>query len=222
MFYDTTENKHGLRHDPFKAIMVPRPIGWISTVSKAGIANIGPYSFFNAIGEKPAYVVFSSSGMKDSLRNVEETGEFCCSLATWDLRNEMNTTSAAVPYGVDEFPLAGLTVKASKLVKPPHVKESPAALECVLWKTLELPGMPGKPSSNTIVIGRVVGIHIDDKFVKDGMVDTGAMRPIARLGYMDYGVINPENVFTILRPEVQPDGSVYTPPLEGKWDGQYR
>ncbi|MBS0243338.1 MAG: flavin reductase family protein [Proteobacteria bacterium] len=222
MFYETAENKHGLKHDPFKALVVPRPIGWVSTVSKAGICNIAPYSFFNAVGERPAYLIWSSAGVKDSLRNVRETGEFVCSLATWDLRYEMNATSAAVPYGVDEFPIAGLTAQASRLVKPPRVKESPAAFECKLWKEIELPGLPGKPSSYTVVIGQVVGIYIADQFVKDGLVDTGAMRPIARLGYMDYGVLNPENVFSINRPEVGEDGKVTNMRPEGSFDGKYR
>lgn len=222
MFYDAIENKHGLKHDPFKALIVPRPIGWVSTVSKAGVANIAPYSFFNAMGEKPHYVVFSSAGLKDSLQNINETGEFVCSLANWDLRFEMNTTSATVPYGVDEFPLAGLTAAPCKLVKPPRVKEAPAAFECKLWKTFDLPGeTPDAPSRNTMVVGRVIGIHIDDRFVKDGIVDTGAMRPISRLGYMDYGVLNPENVFTINRPEVV-DGKLVNARPEGAFDGKYR
>lgn len=222
MFYDTLANKHGLKHDPFKALIVPRPIGWISTVSREGVANIAPYSFFNAVGERPHYVVFGSAGMKDSLKNIADNGEFCCSLATWDLRYEMNTTSAAVPHGVDEFPLAGLTARASRLVKPPHVKESPAVFECKLWKTIDLPATaPGHRANYTMVIGQVIGIHIDDRFVKDGIVDTGAMRPIARLGYMDYGVINPENVFSINRPEVGPDGKV-ADARPGAWDGKYR
>ncbi len=209
MFYDSIENKHGLKHDPYKALITPRPIGWISTVSKDGVANIAPYSFFNAVGERPHYVVFSSSEMKDSLRNVEETGEFTFSLATWDLRYEMNTTSAAVPHGVDEYPIAGLTAAPSKLVKPPRVKESPAAFECRHWKTIELPpAAPHHRGTYSVVFGLVVGIHIDDTFVKDGIVDTGAMRPIARLGYMDYAVVTPETVFTINRPEVDKDGRV--------------
>jgi len=223
MFYDTIENKHGLKHDPFKALIVPRPVGWISTISNAGVVNIAPYSFFNAMGEKPHYVAFSSAGMKDSLRNINENGEFVCSLSTYDLRYEMNTTSAAVPYGVDEFPISGLTAAASKMVKPPRVKESPAAFECKLWKTLDLPPIaPGQKSNYTMIIGYVVGIYIDDKYVKDGLVDTGAMRPIARLGYMDYGVIEPENVFTINRPEVGPDGKIVNARPQGPFDGKYR
>lgn len=201
MFYETHDNKHGLRHDPFKALCVPRPIGWISTVSKAGVCNLAPYSFFNAVGERPTYVMFSSAGRKDSLVNIEETGEFVCSLATYDLRFNMNMTSAAVAHDVDEFPIGELTAAPSRLVKPPRVKESPAAFECKHWQTIDLPPLvPGKPSTYSVVFGRVVGIYIDDRFVKDGLVDTGAMRPIARLGYMEYGVVNPENVFAIDRP----------------------
>ena len=222
MFYDTIKNNHGLKHNPFKALMVPRPIGWISTISADGICNIAPYSFFNAMGENPTYVAFGSAGVKDSLKNILETKEFVCSLATYDLRFEMNATSAAVPYGVDEFPLAGLTAAACNLVKPPRVKESPAAFECKLWQAIELPGRPGKPSGHTMVVGEVVGVHIDDRFVKDGIVDTGAMRPIARLGYMEYGVLEPENVFVINRPEVDDKGNVINLNPEKEFDGQYR
>ena len=204
MFYETIPNKHGLKHDPFKALAVPRPIGWISTVSKDGIANIAPYSFFNAVGEKPHYVMFSSAGRKDSLHNIEETGEFVCSLATWELRHSQNMTSAAVARGVDEFPIGDLTAAPSRLVKPPRVKESPAAFECRHWKTVELPPLePGGEARNWVVFGQVIGIYIDDRFVKDGMVDTGAMRPIARLGYRDYAVVTPETIFAINRPSVE-------------------
>jgi flavin reductase (DIM6/NTAB) family NADH-FMN oxidoreductase RutF len=204
VFYETRDNKHGLKHDPFKALCVPRPIGWISTVNKTGICNLAPYSFFNAVGERPTYVMFSSAGRKDSLSNIEDTGEFVCSLATYDLRFNMNMTSAPVPHGIDEFPIGALTAAASRLVKPPRVKESPAAFECKHWKTIDLPGLePAKPSTYSVIFGQVVGIYIDDNFIKDGLVDTGAMRPIARLGYMDYGVVNPENVFAIDRPTAE-------------------
>jgi flavin reductase (DIM6/NTAB) family NADH-FMN oxidoreductase RutF len=204
VFYETRENRHGLKHDPFKALAVPRPIGWVSTIGKTGICNIAPYSFFNAVGEKPHYVLFSSAGPKDSLLNIEETGEFVCSLATWDLRFNMNMTSAAVPRGVDEFPIGDLTAASSRLVKPPRVKESPAAFECRHWKTIELPHPdPGGKSTYSVVFGLVVGVHIDDRFIKNGIVDTGAMRPIARLGYMDYAVVTPETVFSINRPSAE-------------------
>jgi flavin reductase (DIM6/NTAB) family NADH-FMN oxidoreductase RutF len=204
VFYETSDNKHGLKHDPFKALAVPRPIGWISTVDKNGVCNLAPYSFFNAIGEKPHYVMFSSAGPKDSLVNIAETGEFVCSLATLDLRYNMNMTSAAVPRGVDEFPIGDLTAVASRLVKPPRVKESPAAFECRHWKTIDLPPRtPGAPPSYSVVFGEVIGIYIDDTFINDGIVDTGAMRPIARLGYMDYAVVTPETVFTVQRPSAE-------------------
>jgi flavin reductase (DIM6/NTAB) family NADH-FMN oxidoreductase RutF len=204
VFFETAANKHGLRHDPFKALIVPRPVGWISTINKDGICNIAPYSFFNAFGEKPHYVAFASAGPKDSLLNVEETGEFVCSLATWDLRYNMNMTAAPVPRGVDEFPIGDLIAASSRLVKPPRVKQSPAAFECKHWKTIELPpAEPGGKSTYSVVFGRVVGVHIDDEFIKDGIVDTGAMRPIARLGYMDYAVVTPESVFTINRPTAE-------------------
>ena len=211
MFYELSTNKHGLRHDPWRAVVVPRPIGWISSVSKDGIANLAPYSFFNAVSGKPHYVVFGSAGMKDSVTNIEETGEFVCSLATWDLRHHMNMTSAPVPRDVDEYPLADLTATPSLMVSPPRVKESPVSLECRHWKTIQMPNADGTPSDHHVVFGLVVGIHIDDAFIKDGLVDTGAMRPIARLGYMDYGVITPESVFTIFRPTVDADGNVVPP-----------
>lgn len=209
MFYETKPNKHGLRHDPWKALVVPRPIGWISTVSAAGVCNLAPYSFFNAVSDRPHYVMFGSAGPKDSISNIAETGEFVCSLATWDLRFHMNATSAAVPRGVDEFPIAGLTAAASRLVRPPRVKESPVALECRHWQTIELPPAgEGRKSGHFVVFGLVVGIHIDERFVKDGIVDTAAMRPIARLGYMDYTVVTPESVFSIARPVVDEAGRI--------------
>jgi flavin reductase (DIM6/NTAB) family NADH-FMN oxidoreductase RutF len=204
VFYETRDNKHGLKHDPFKALAVPRPIGWVSTVGKSGVCNIAPYSFFNAVGEKPHYVLFSSAGPKDSLVNIEETGEFVCSLATYDLRFNMNMTSAAVPRGVDEFPIGDLTAAPSRLVKPPRVKESPAAFECKHWKTIELPHPdPAGIATYSVVFGLVVGVYIDDAFIKDGLVDTGAMRPIARLGYMDFAVVTPETIFSINRPTAE-------------------
>ena len=203
MFYETIANRHGLRHDPFKTLVVPRPIGWISTVSAAGICNIAPYSFFNAVGESPHFVVFSSSGPKDSLLNIAETGEFVCSLATFPLRFNMNMTSAPVPRGIDEFAIGDLTAAPSRLVKPPRVKESPAALECKHWKTVELPPPAKGKAANFVVFGQVIGIYIDDAFSVDGRVDTGAMRPIARLGYMDYAVVTPETVLSIERPSAE-------------------
>jgi flavin reductase (DIM6/NTAB) family NADH-FMN oxidoreductase RutF len=212
MFYETTTNAHGLPRDPFKALITPRPIGWISSINQDGVCNLAPYSFFNAISEKPHYVIFGSGGMKDSVRNIDETGEFVCSLATYDLRDGMNVSSAAVPPDVDEFPIAGLTAVKSNLVRPPRVKESPAAFECRHWKTIELPpAVPGGPAGYHAVIGRVVGIYIDDAALKAGFFDTAAVKPLARLGYMDYAFVNQDVTLTIQRPEVREDGTVAAP-----------
>jgi len=220
MFYDALENKHGLKHDPFKALMAPRPIGWIGTVSNDGIANLAPYSFFNAVGDRPHYVVFGSGGIKDSLRNVQENGEFTCSMSTWDLREHMNMSSAAVPANVDEFPLSGLTGVRGKLVKAPYVKEAAAVFECKLHQVIELPAIAPQKGGFSMVVGYVVGVHIDDRFVKDGIVNTSEMRPLGRMGYMEYAVVTPETTFSMNRPEVDKDGKVTGVP-EG-WDGKYR
>ena len=218
MHYDALLRDHGLGHDPFKALVAPRPIGWISSMSRDGAVNLAPYSFFNALSDRPPVVAFSSAGRKDSLRNIEETGEFTCSLATWDLRDAMNLSSASVTAGVDEFELAGLDKAASQFVKPPRVARSPAALECRLWQTLELPGGPG---AYTLVIGQVVGIYIDETFIADGMVRTGAMEPIARMGYMEYAHVTSDSVFDLDRPLVGPDGRTAQVPA-AQWDGVYR
>ena len=222
MHYDTAANAHGMRHDPFKALIVPRPIGWISTVSKDGVLNLAPYSFFNGVSDRPPMVMFASAGTKDSLRNVQETGEFTCSIATWDLRDEMNMSSAMVSADVDEFALAGLETAASRFVKPPRVARSPAALECRHWKTVPMPFDPKRPElAYSVVFGEVVGVYIDEAYIRDGQVDTGAMRPLARLGYMDYSVVTPETMFTLNRPQVAADGRTATVSAE-KWDGVYR
>ncbi|MGI9521945.1 MAG: flavin reductase family protein [Hyphomicrobiaceae bacterium] len=211
MFYETLTNKHGLPRDPFKALIAPRPIGWITSLNREGVCNIAPYSFFNAISEKPHYVIFGSAGRKDSLRNIEETGEFTCSLATYDLREHMNITSAPFQHGVDEYPIAGLTATPSHIVKPPRVKESPAAFECRHWKTIELPpAVPGGRPGNAAVIGLIVGIYIDDVVIKDGFVDTAGIQPIARMGYMDYSVVTPQTSFSIHRPELDDSGQLTT------------
>jgi len=222
MHYDTAQRDHGLPHDPFKALVVPRPIGWVSTISRDGVANLAPYSFFNAVSDRPPMLMFASGGHKDSLRNIEDTGEFTCSLATWALREAMNLSSAPVAPGVDEFQLAGLGKAASRQVKPPRVAESPAAFECRLWKTLPMPPhKPGADSSYTVVFGQVVGIYIDDAFIQGGIVQSGAMRPLARLGYMDYSVLTRESMFSMNRPVTAEDGlTAQVPP--GSWDGVYR
>lgn len=221
MHYATAERrehlKHGLRHDPFKAIVAPRPIGWISTVSATGVPNLAPYSFFNAVSDAPPMVMFSTVGRKDSLQNIEANGEFTCSVASQHLVDQMNLSSAAVAGEVNEYDLTGLATAPSLLVAPPRVAASPAALECRLWKTLALPG-EGAP---IVVFGHVVAIYIDERVVTDGLLDTAAMRPLARMGYMDYAVVTPETTFTLNRPRVGDDrrSASVTP---GPWDGIYR
>ncbi|MBV8791118.1 MAG: flavin reductase family protein [Pseudolabrys sp.] len=198
MFYDTRDNSRTLPHDPFKAIVAPRPIGWITSISAMGTINLAPYSYFNGVLSRPNLVMFSSEGYKDSVRNIEETGEFVCNLATWDLRDAMNATSAPLPYGVNEMERAGLTPAPSKLVKPPRVSASPAALECKLLQVIALKDLNGKPLDGHTVIGQVIGVHVDDRFVKDGRLDTAAMKPIARCGYDEYAVV--ERMFRMTRP----------------------
>ena len=198
MFYDTAKNDHGLPRDPFKAIVAPRPIGWITSMSANGEINLAPYSFFNAVSDAPPIVLFSSEGPKDSLVFVEETKEFVCNLATFELRAAVVKTSAQLPRGVNEMAQAGLASAPCRLVRPPRVAASPCALECKLLQIIEMVDLDGKPSHRHVVFGQVVGIHIDDRFVKDGRLDTAAMAPIARCGYADYSVV--DKVFSIARP----------------------
>ena len=196
MFYDTRDNSRPLPHDPFKAIVAPRPIGWITTISAAGQVNLAPYSYFNGVLSRPNLVMFSSEGFKDSVRNIEETGEFVCSLATWDLREAMNATSAPVPHGINEMDKAGLAPAPSKLVKPPRVAESPINIECTYYTTIVLPGHTMK-TNHAMVIGRVVGVHIhDDYLTADGRIDVLKIRPLARLGYADYTSV--QEIFPIV------------------------
>jgi flavin reductase (DIM6/NTAB) family NADH-FMN oxidoreductase RutF len=200
MFYEVAQG-HGLPYDPFKALVAPRPIGWITAMSARGEINLSPYSFFNAVSDRPNMVCFSSQGRKDALAFVEETREFVCSLATFDLRDQMNATSAPLPRGENEMAHAGLTPAPSRLVKPPRVAEAPAALECKWLQTVPLTPLEGGEARYFLVIGQVVGIHIEDRFLVDGLVDTAAMQPIARAGYHDYFVSTPETKFSIRRPK---------------------
>jgi flavin reductase (DIM6/NTAB) family NADH-FMN oxidoreductase RutF len=198
MFYDAVKNDHGLPYDPFKAIVAPRPIGWITAMSASGEINLAPYSYFNAVANRPNVVMFLSDGHKDSVAFIEETREFVCSLTTWDLRDKMNATAAPLARGVNEMERAGLKPASSRLVKPPRVAESPCALECRLLKVVTLDDLDGKRIDSYIVFGRVVGVHIDDRFIVDGRLDTTAMKPIARCGYDEYAVF--DSVFSMIRP----------------------
>lgn len=200
MFYDTRDGSRTLKHDPFKAIVAPRPIGWVTTISAKGAVNLAPYSYFNGVLSRPNLVMFSSEGYKDSVRNVQETGEFVCNLATWELRDAMNITSAPMPYGENEMQRAGLAPAPSQLVKPPRVAASPCALECKLLQVVPLNDLDGKSLDGHVVIGRVIGVYIDERFIKDGRLDTAAMKPIARCGYDEYAVV--DKLFAMTRPTV--------------------
>jgi flavin reductase (DIM6/NTAB) family NADH-FMN oxidoreductase RutF len=199
MFYETAKNDHGLPYDPVKAIVAPRPIGWITSMGAKGEINLAPYSFFNALSTRPPIVCFSSESWKDSVALIEETKEFVCNLATYDLRDAMNKTSASFPRGVNEMAEAGLTAAPSKLIKPPRVAASPCALECRWLQTIQLKDLGGRTLERYVVIGQVVGVHIDERFIKNGMLDTAAMRPIARCGYQDYAMV--DETFSLIRPE---------------------
>ncbi|MFM9973759.1 MAG: flavin reductase family protein, partial [Beijerinckiaceae bacterium] len=175
-----------------------RPIGWISAVSAKGEINLSPYSFFNLFGVRPTIVAFSSDGMKDAVSFVRETGAFICNIATQDLLTKMSATSAPLPRGENEFLHAGLTMVTGQMVAVPRVKEAPAALECKLLQILSPDDLEGKPSGYHIVLGQVVGVHIDERFIKDGRLDTAAMQPLARCGYDDYAVV--DKVIALERP----------------------
>ena len=202
MFYDTRKNDHRLPRDPFKAIVSPRPIGWITSMSAKGEINLAPYSFFNAVSDAPPIVLFSSEGRKDSLAFVEETEEFVCSLAVFDLRDAVVTSGIAFPRGINEMKETGLMPAPSRLVRPPRVAASPCALECKLLQIVELSDLDGRAAHRHVVFGQVIGIHIDDFFIKDGRLDTAAMQPIARCGYSDYAVV--DKVISIVRPRDVP------------------
>ncbi|MDX2224111.1 MAG: flavin reductase family protein [Rhodospirillaceae bacterium] len=199
MFYRPDANDHGLPFNPFKACVVPRPIGWISTVDATGRVNLAPFSQANMVGSDPPYVMFSAGGaddgvrLKDSVTNAKATGAFVFNMATHDLRDAVNLSGQIVDPAVDELAAAGLTAAPSRIVAPPRVADSPVNLECVLHDTLALPGNTWA-GTFTIVIGRVVGVHIrDDAFTADGRLDVARLRPLARLGYMDYTAV--ERVF---------------------------
>ncbi len=198
MFYDPRVESHGLPHDPWLALIVPRPIGWISTMASDGTPNLAPYSCFNAISSHPPFVMFSSDSAKDSIRNAEETGYFCVNLATFELRNAMNQSSATYPPETDEFATCGLTPVPCRNIPVMRVGESPVAIECRLSQLITLSPSTGEPCSNRIAIGEVVGITIDESVLNDGLVDIELLRPLARLGYMDYAV--PQPLFTLPRP----------------------
>ncbi|MCB2102234.1 MAG: flavin reductase family protein [Rhodobacterales bacterium] len=205
MYYDAG-TPHGLPHDPFKSCIVPRPIAWITTLSADGVVNLAPFSFFNGIASDPPMVMFSATGTtlgqpKDTLRNCRETGEFVVNMATEDMKEAMNATCAPLPPEDDELALAGLTALPSRHVAPPRVAESPVHLECRVHDVIALPA-DDPASPNTLVLGRVLGVHIDERVLTDGLIDMEKARPLARLGYKDYTVV--DRVFAMDRPQGRP------------------
>jgi flavin reductase (DIM6/NTAB) family NADH-FMN oxidoreductase RutF len=197
-FYRPAEG-HRLKHDPFKAIVAPRPIGWIGTIDDAGRVNLAPYSFFNGISSRPPMVAFASEGWKDSVRNVEATGEFVCNLVSHDLAPAMNETSAPLPPGENEMLRACLAAAPSTVVRPPRVARAIAALECRRSAIIRLAAADGRELESWLVLGEVVGVHIDPSFLKDGIFDTAAARPVARCGYAgDYAEVTA--LFQMTRP----------------------
>jgi flavin reductase (DIM6/NTAB) family NADH-FMN oxidoreductase RutF len=199
VFYDALKGDHGLPHDPINALVAPRPIGWISSIGADGVLNLAPYSYFNLMASHPPVVAFSSGFVKDTQRNVEAGGEFVCNIAGADLKDALNQSSARLAPDVDEFAVTGLETAPSVLVKPPRVKRAKAALECRYVQTVPLPTGSDRPHVFSIVIGLVVGVYIDEEVVRAGLVDVTLIRPLARLGYMDYSVT--EEVFAMARPD---------------------
>lgn len=201
MHYYEPRHGHGLRHDPFNAIVGPRPIGWISTRSAAGALNLAPYSFFNAFNYTPPIVGFASIGHKDTLRNIEQTGEFAWNLVTAPLAQAMNQTCAPVPPEVSEFELAGLTPVASRVISVPRVQESPVSFECRRTQIVQLQGASGEKVATWLVLGEVVAVHVAESLIKDGVYDTAAAQPVVRGGGpADYFTIGPQQLFRMFRP----------------------
>jgi flavin reductase (DIM6/NTAB) family NADH-FMN oxidoreductase RutF len=200
-FYEPA-NGHGLKHDPFNAIIAPRPIGWISSRSAAGHVNLAPYSFFNGFNYTPPIIGFSSTSRKDSIANIEATGEFVWNLATMDLARQMNATAAHVAPEVNEFALAGLTAVPSKIVSVPRVGESPVSFECKLTQIIRLKGADGRDLDGWMTLGEVVAVHIDKSLIKDGVYQTALARPIVRAGRRgDYFEIRQDAMFEMNRPD---------------------
>lgn len=200
MFYDPRCEAHGLAHSPWNALVAPRPIGWISSLSDEGVANLAPYSYFNAVSGVPPFVMFSSAGRKDSQTNIEATGEFVVNMAVAELQEALNLTSAPFEPGIDEFERAGLEKAACRNISVPRVAASPVAIECVLSQIVPLVTRDGKKIQSEVIFGEVVGIHISEDVIVDGILDISRTRPLARLGYMDYCIV--DEVFAMKRPKI--------------------
>lgn len=219
MFYEPAKNDHGLPYNPYPSLIVPRPIGWITTLGKDGTVNLAPFSLFNGVGYTPPTCVVcpngkgAGGGQKDTVINIRDTGEFVANMATWELREAVSKTAATLPPNVNEMEVAGLTPAPSRMVKPPRVAESPITLECKHIQTVELPSYDPAFPLNAI-FGEVVGIHIDDDVISDGRVDIAKIRPIARLGYMDYTVV--DTIFEMAIPELE---ALTAPDIRGRPGG---
>jgi flavin reductase (DIM6/NTAB) family NADH-FMN oxidoreductase RutF len=192
--------KEGIKHDPFKALVSPRPIGWITAMSKKGEINLSPYSFFNALSDRPHIIGFASGGIKDAQTFIEETGEFTCSMTSVETREAMNESSSPLPRGQSEYDYAKIETAPSRFVKPPRVALAPAALECKWLRTIPMTSMEGV-SVFSLIIGQVVGIYINDKYVEGDKINATAMQLIARGGYDDYYRADAQSVFELARPK---------------------
>lgn len=215
MFYEPDKNNHGLRFNPFKSICVPRPIAWVSSLSASGVPNLAPFSQFTNLSFDPPHIVISARANTDTARNVNQTGEFVINMATLALKDAVNATSAVVDPEIDEAVLAGLEMLPSKLVKPRRVAASPVHMECRLHSSVVIPGRLAD-SGHNLIIGRVIGIHIrDEMLTADGRIDIAKIRPLARMGYLDYTSV--EAVFTMPPPD-GPNAEKSRRGLEGRPD----
>jgi flavin reductase (DIM6/NTAB) family NADH-FMN oxidoreductase RutF len=202
VFYKTDE-PHGLPHDPFKSCIVPRPIAWVSTIHPNGAINLAPFSFFNALASDPPIVMIAFTGYhqhggeKDTLHNIKASGDFVINIVPHALMDAMNQTTASLEHGVSELEFAGLTAEPSVLVKPPRVAQAPIHLECEFFQEIELP-CTLEDSINRTILGKVLGIHIKDEVLTDGLVDLNKIKPLARLGYQEYIAV--DNIFKMTRP----------------------
>jgi flavin reductase (DIM6/NTAB) family NADH-FMN oxidoreductase RutF len=202
LHYYEPKNGHGLKHDPFNAIVAPRPIGWISSRDGKGNVNLAPYSFFNGFCYVPPIIGFSSTSWKDSVNNIRETGEFVWNLATRDLAKQMNATAAHVAREVDEFSIAGLTPAPCKIVNVPRVAESPVSFECKLTQVIQLQRADGGLADAWLTLGEVVAVHIDKAMIRDGVYQTALAHPIVRAGRRgDYFEIREDAMFEMTRPD---------------------
>jgi flavin reductase (DIM6/NTAB) family NADH-FMN oxidoreductase RutF len=203
VFYKTNE-PHGLPHDPFKSCIVPRPIAWVTSIHRNGAINLAPFSFFNALASDPPMVMIAFTGYhqhggeKDTLHNIKTSGEFVVNMVPLALQEAMNISSGPHDHEINELELAGLTAEPAQLVKPPRVLEAPVHLECEFFQEIVLP-CTLEDSINSTIIGKVLGVHIRDEVLNEGLIDIDRIKPLARLGYQEYTAV--DNVFKMTRPE---------------------